>query len=420
MTAPRTVVLAYSGGLDTSVIIPWLKETYGCRVVAVVADVGQPEDLEAVRRKALASGADAAHLVDVKRQFATEFIFPALRANAAYEGRYLLGTALARPLIARVQVEVALAVGADALAHGCTGKGNDQVRFELAYQALAPHLRVIAPWREWTLRSREDELAYARARGIPVPVTPAAPYSVDQNLWHRSAEAGILEDPGREPPPDAYALTVAPERAPDHPTDVEIGFEAGIPVSLNGVPTDPVILIQTLTRLGGAHGVGRVDMVENRLVGMKVRGLYECPAGAILTLAHQDLESITLDRDTQHFAALLAPRYAELVYHGQWFSPLREALDGFFEVAQRTVTGTVRVRLYKGACAVVGRSSPVSLYRQDLATFGEDAVYHHADAGGFIRLWGLPTRVFAEVHAGRIRASLRNRHDLRDPVAQIE
>ncbi len=407
MSSPRTVVVAYSGGLDTSVIIPWLKETYGCRVIAVVADVGQPEDLDAVRRKALASGADGVHVVDVKRQFATEFIFPALRANAVYEGRYLLGTALARPLIARVQVEVALAEGADAVAHGCTGKGNDQVRFELAYQALAPQLRVIAPWREWSLRSREDELSYARSRGIPTPATPAAPYSVDQNLWHRSAEAGVLEDPGREPPPDAYALTVAPEQAPDDPAYVEIGFDRGIPVSLDGSPCDPVTLIQTLTRLGGAHGVGRVDMVENRLVGMKVRGLYECPAGAILTLAHQDLESITLDRDTQHFAALLAPRYAELVYYGQWFSPLREALDGFFEVAQRTVTGTVRVKLYKGACTVVGRTSPLSLYRQDLATFGEDAVYDHKDAAGFIRLWGLPTRVFAEVNPARVRRGLR-------------
>jgi argininosuccinate synthase len=404
----QKVVLAYSGGLDTSVIIPWLKETYGCRVVAVVADVGQDEDFPAIRQKALSSGADAAHLVDVKAEFATGFLFPALRANAVYEGQYLLGTALARPLIAKVQVEAALAEGADAVAHGCTGKGNDQVRFELAYQALAPQLRVIAPWREWSLRSREDEIAYAAAHGIPVPVTKAKPYSVDQNLWHRSAEAGVLEDPWQEPPEDVYALTVSPAQAPQQPAYVEVSFREGVPVALDGTAQDPVTLIRALNRLGGAHGVGRVDMVENRLVGIKVRGVFETPGGTILSTAHRALEAITTDRDTQHYATLLAPRYAELIYNGQWYSPLRQAIDGFFDVAQRTVTGTVRLKLYKGVCTAVGRTSPHSLYQQDLATFGEDAVYNQKDAEGFIRLWGLPARVFAQVNPQRIRQGLRH------------
>ncbi len=408
MSATQKVVLAYSGGLDTSVIVPWLKETYGCRVIAVVADVGQVEDFPAIRQKALASGADAAHVVDVKAEFATGFLFPALRANAVYEGQYLLGTALARPLIAKVQVETALAEGADAVAHGCTGKGNDQVRFELAYQALAPQLRVIAPWREWPLRSREDEIEYAVAHGIPVPVTKAKPYSVDQNLWHRSAEAGVLEDPWQEPPDDVYALTVSPAQAPAQPAYVEVSFDQGVPVALDGTSQDPVTLIHTLNRLGGAHGVGRVDMVENRLVGIKVRGVYETPGGTILAAAHRDLEAITVDRDTQHYAALLAPRYAELVYNGQWYSPLRQAIDGFVDVAQRTVTGTVRLKLCRGVCTVVGRTSAYSLYRQDLATFGEDAVYNQKDAEGFIRLWGLPSRVFAQVNPQRMRPGLRH------------
>ena len=408
MLAARKVVLAYSGGLDTSVIIPWLKETYGCAVIAVIADVGQPEDFDALRRKALASGADAAEVVDAKAEFATEYLFPALRADAVYEGQYLLGTALARPLIARVQVEVALAERADALAHGCTGKGNDQVRFELAYQALAPHLRVIAPWREWSLRSREEEIEYAAAHGIPVPATREKPYSVDQNLWHRSAEAGVLEDPWQEPPQDVYALTRSPGAAPDDPAYVEIAFERGVPTALDGTATNPVTLIQTLNRLGGQHGVGRVDMVENRLVGIKVRGVYETPGGTILALAHRDLESITIDRDTQHYVALIAPRYAELVYNGLWFSPLRHAFDAFVDAAQHTVTGTVRVKLFKGTCTVVGRTSPHALYRQDLATFGEDAVYDQQDAGGFIHLWGLPTRVFAQMNPQQIRRGLRH------------
>lgn len=402
------VVLAYSGGLDTSVIIPWLKETYGCRVVAVVADVGQDEDFPAIRQKALASGADAAHVVDVKAELATGFLFPALRANAIYEGQYLLGTALARPLIAKVQVEAALAEGADAVAHGCTGKGNDQVRFELAYQALAPQLRVIAPWREWSMRSREDEIAYAARHGIPVSVTKAKPYSVDVNLWHRSAEAGVLEDPWQEPPEDVWALTVSSAQAPQQAAYVEVSFKEGVPVALDGTAQDPVTLIRALNRLGGAHGVGRVDMVENRLVGIKVRGVYETPGGTILSTAHRALETITVDRETQHYATLLAPRYAELIYNGQWYSPLRQAIDGFVDIAQRTVTGTVRLKLYKGVCTAVGRTSPHSLYQQDLATFGEDAVYNQKDAEGFIRLWGLPARVFAQVNPQRMRQGLRH------------
>ncbi len=405
---PKKTVLAYSGGLDTSVIIPWLKEHHGGQVLAVIVDVGQPDELDAIRKKALASGADAAFVVDVQEEFVTDFIFPALRANAIYEGSYLLGTALARPLIAKTQVEVALAEGADALAHGCTGKGNDQVRFELTYQTLAPQLGVIAPWREWNLHSREDEIEYAAARGIPVPVTKEKPYSIDQNLWHRSVEAGPLEDPWREPPEDAYALTASPAVAPDEPQYVEIAFEQGRPVGLDGRSLDPVPLIAALNRLGGAHGVGRVDMVENRLVGMKVRGVYETPGGTILALAHRDLESITLDRDTLHHSAHIAARYAELVYYGQWYSPLRMAFDGFLDVAQRTVTGTVRVKLFKGAASAVGRASPHALYQQDLATFSRDDVYRQKDAEGFITLWGLPARVFAQVNPDLIRKKLRH------------
>ncbi len=408
---PKKTVLAYSGGLDTSVIIPWLKEHYGGQVLAVIVDVGQPEDFDAIRRKALSSGADAAFVVDVKHEFATDFIFSALRANAVYEQSYLLGTALARPLIAKTQVEVAIAEGADALAHGCTGKGNDQVRFELTYQALAPELKVIAPWREWTLHSREDEIEYAASRGIPVPVTKDKPYSIDQNLWHRSVEAGPLEDPWQESAEDAYALTVSPAQAPDQAEYVEIAFEQGRPVALDGTESDPVTIIQTLNRLGGAHGVGRVDMVENRLVGMKVRGIYETPGGTILMVAHHDLESMTLDRDTLHHAAYVAPRYAELIYYGQWYSPLRMAFDGFLDVAQRTVTGTVRVKLFKGTASAAGRTSPHALYQRDLATFGRDDVYSQHDAEGFINLWGLPTRVFARVNPELIRKQLRHPFD---------
>jgi len=396
----RKVALAYSGGLDTSVAIPWLRERYGCQVVAVVADVGQLDDFDALREKALQSGASSFHVVDVREEFVRDYCFRALRAGAVYEGRYLLGTALARPLIAKVQVEVARATGCDALAHGCTGKGNDQVRFELSYRALAPDLQVIAPWREWDLRSREDELRYAEEHGIPVPVTSEKPYSIDQNLWHTSYEGGILEDPSTPPPEEMFQLTVDPRKAPDVPQRLEIAFERGIPVAVDGVRMSPAELVRHLNRVAGAHGVGRVDMVENRLVGMKSRGVYEAPAGTVLTVALRDLEAITLDRDTVRFKELVAARYADLVYFGLWYSPLREALDAFLESTHRYVTGTVTVELYKGHCWAVSRSSPYSLYRQDLATFGEGAAYDHRDATGFIRLWGLPIQVFATVHPG--------------------
>ncbi|MDR7556162.1 MAG: argininosuccinate synthase [Armatimonadota bacterium] len=404
MAQVRKVALAYSGGLDTSVAIPWLRETYGCDVVAVIVDVGQGEDLDAIRAKALASGATAAHVVDVRRVFVTDYIVPMVQAGAVYEGRYLLGTALARPLIAKTQVEVALAEGCDALAHGATGKGNDQVRFELAYQALAPELKVIAPWREWPIRSREQAIAYAERWGIPVPASRARPYSVDRNLWHCSSEAGVLEDTWAEPPADVYQYTADPRTAPDEPEDVEIDFEEGRPVGLNGSRVDPLALMEHLNALGSRHGVGRVDMVENRLVGMKSRGVYETPGGTVLVTAHRDLEAITLERECAHVKMQLAHRYAELIYYGQWFSPLRQALDAFVAATQRTVTGTVRVRLYRGSAAPVGRRSPVSLYSPALATFEADDVYDHRDAGGFIRLFGLPTRVFAQVHPQLMRA----------------
>jgi argininosuccinate synthase len=416
MPHPAKIALAYSGGLDTSVIIPWLKERHpGCRVVAVVADVGQGDDFDEVRGKAQRSGADAVHVIDVKRTFVTDYLFPALQASAIYEGKYLLGTALARPLIARVQVEVALAEGCDALAHGCTGKGNDQVRFELAYQALAPHLAVIAPWREWSFGSREEEIDYAQAHGIPVPVTREKPYSMDQNLWHLSFESGILEDPWAEPPAEMFRLTVDPQAAPATPEYLEITFDRGVPTALDGRRLDPEVLVMTLNRRAGAHGVGRVDIVENRLVGMKSRGVYETPGGTVLVEAHHHLETITLDRETAHFKALVAPRYAELVYYGLWYSPLRAALDAFVAATQATVAGTVRVRLFRGSCTVVGRRAERSLYNQDLATFGRGQGFDQKDATGFIRLFGLPTKVFANVNPELTRG--RSSHSAEVPVA---
>lgn len=401
----KKVVLAYSGGLDTSVAIPWLKENYGCEVVAMVADLGQEEDLEAIKEKALKSGASRVYVEDVKREFVEEYIFRVLRAGAVYEGKYLLGTSMARPLIAKKLVEVAQKERAEAVAHGATGKGNDQVRFELSVKALAPELKIIAPWREWNIRSREDAIDYARARGIPVPVTKDRPYSMDRNIWHLSHEGGDLEDPAKEPPDDVLLLTTPPEKAPDRPTYVEIYFEQGVPRKVDGEELDPVALLQKLNRLGGENGVGVVDMVENRLVGMKSRGVYETPGGTILYLAHRELESLCLDRATMHFKELVAARYAELVYDGVWFSPLREALDAFVEVTQRTVTGTVRMKLYKGNCAPAGVSSPYSLYDPDLATFGYEEVYNQADAAGFINLFGLPLKVRAlmERRAGLVK-----------------
>jgi len=392
---PRRVALAYSGGLDTSCIIPWLKERYGCEVVAIAADVGQPDDLSGIEAKALASGAAKCHVVDLREEFLADYAFPTLRAGAIYERKYLLGTSMARPVIAKHQVELAKLEGCDALAHGCTGKGNDQVRFELTYQALAPELAVIAPWRMWDIRSREDAIAYAAARDIPVVATTAKIYSLDGNLWHLSHEGGLLEDPWQEPPADAFGLTVAPEEAPDEPADVTISFEEGWPVAVDGRRLGPVALLQDLNAVGAEHGVGRIDLLENRLVGMKSRGVYETPGGTILSTAHRELEHLTLDKATMRLKDRLALDYADLVYNGQWFSPLREALDAFVAKTQEPVTGEVRLKLYKGNCQAVGRRSPYGLYQEDLATFGEDDVYRQADAEGFIRLFGLGQKVAA-------------------------
>ncbi|MER3438322.1 MAG: argininosuccinate synthase [Chloroflexota bacterium] len=389
------VVLAYSGGLDTSCIIPWLKEHYDCEVIAFAANVGQPDDLSGIEAKALASGASKAYVMDLREEFLKEYAFPTLRAGAVYERKYLLGTSFARPCIAKHQVEIALLENADALAHGCTGKGNDQVRFELTYQALAPQLKVIAPWRHWHIRSREDALEYAQAHGIPVQATKAKIYSIDGNLWHLSHEGGVLEDPWQEPPAEAFGYTASPEEAPDTPEYVEISFEEGWPVAVNGQRLGPVELVTTLNEIGGRHGVGRVDLLENRLVGMKSRGVYETPGGTILATAHKELEHLTLDKLTMRQKDTLAITYADLVYNGLWFSPLKRALDAFVDETQRVVTGDVRLKLYKGTCQAVGRRSPYGLYREDLATFGADDVYQQADAEGFIKLFGLGTKVAA-------------------------
>ncbi len=392
---PAKVVLAYSGGLDTSVILRWLIETYGCEVVAFCADLGQGEELLPVRDKALRTGATSVRIVDLREEFVRDFVFPMLRANAVYEGGYLLGTSIARPLIARAQVEIALKEQADTVAHGATGKGNDQVRFELTYAALAPQLGVIAPWREWTLNSRSGLIDFARRHDIPVPVTAERPYSMDRNLFHVSYEGGILEDPWAEPPAKMFLLTRSPEDAPDVPQCVEIDFEAGNPVAVDGERLGPVALLERLNRLGGGHGVGRVDLVENRFVGMKSRGVYETPGGTILHVARRALESLTLDREILHLRDPLVPRYAEMIYYGFWFSPERIALQGFMDECQRDVTGTVRVKLYKGSVTVAGRRSPKSLYRTDFATFEADQVYRQRDAEGFINLNALRLRIRA-------------------------
>ncbi len=395
----KKVALAYSGGLDTSVIIPWLKENYGCEVVAVAVDVGQAEETAGLEEKAKKTGASEFFLIDAKDEFARDYLFPVLKAGAIYEHDYLLGTATARPLIAKKQVEVALATGCDAFSHGCTGKGNDQVRFELAYMALAPELAIIAPWREWDIQSREDAIDYAAARGIPVPVTKKDPYSRDRNLWHISHEGGPLEEPGFEPEPSMFKLTVDPEKAPDTPERVTISFTAGLPVAVNGERLAPVALIQKLNEIAGRHGVGRVDIVENRLVGIKSRGVYETPGGTLLVMALRALETLTLDRDSTHEKEKLAARYAELVYFGQWFSPLREALDAFMNALMPTVTGDVTLKLFKGSSSVVGRTSPHALYSAHLASFDMRG-YTPADAAGFIRLFGLPTKGRLRLKAG--------------------
>ena len=400
------VVLAYSGGLDTSVIVPWLRENYGCDVICFCADVGQGEELSGLPTRAAASGASKCIVEDLRDEFAQDFLFPLLQSGAVYERQYLLGTSIARPLIAKWQVAIAEAEGADAVAHGCTGKGNDQVRFELTYKALNPTLRVIAPWREWEIRSREDALAYARAHKVPVAATSTSNYSRDRNLWHLSHEGCDLENPANGPKASTYQWTVAPEDAPDEPEMVEICFERGVPVSVNGVHLGPAALVEMLNGLGAKHGVGRIDLVENRLVGMKSRGIYETPGGTILHVAHRELESLCLDRDTAHFKEQVALRYADLVYFGKWYHTLREAIQLFITETQKTVTGWVRLKLYKGNAAVLGRHSPNSLYREDLATFGQDDVYSQGDAVGFINLFGLQMKVQAMMevsNGGRTR-----------------
>ncbi len=389
----KKIVLAYSGGLDTSVILAWLKERYGCEVIAYCADIGQAEDLEEVRQKALRTGASKVYIDDLKEEFARDFVFRALKANAIYEGGYLLGTSIARPLIAKGQMEVAKREGADAVAHGATGKGNDQVRFELTYYHFDPNIRVIAPWREWEFRSRSDLIAYARKKGIPIPVTPERPYSCDRNLLHISYEGGVLEDPWKEPDEGMFTMTVSPEQAPDRPTYVEIEFEDGVPVAVDGRRMSPAELLGHLNELGGKNGVGRVDIVENRYVGMKSRGVYETPGGTILHIAHRAIESITMDREVMHLRDGLIPKISELIYYGYWYSPEMEALWEFVDATQRDVTGTVRLKLYKGNCTVVGRRSPKSLYHPDFATFEAEDVYRQRDAEGFIRLNALRLRI---------------------------
>jgi argininosuccinate synthase len=389
----QKIVLAYSGGLDTSVILAWLQEKYQCPVVAYAADLGQGDELEAVREKATKTGAQEVIIEDLREEFVRDFVWPAIRANAVYESGYLLGTSLARPLIALKQVEAARRTGANAVSHGATGKGNDQVRFEMAYMALAPDLRIIAPWKIWDFKGRDDLIEYAKSRNIPVPVTKARPYSIDRNLLHISFEGGILEDTWKEPPRDMFVLSIAPEEAPERPAYVEIEFKEGNPVTLNGEPMSPATLLSRLNDLGGANAIGRVDIVENRYVGMKSRGVYETPGGTVLRTGHQAIESITMDREVMHIRDGLIPRYAEMVYYGYWFSPERRMLQVLMDEAQRNVTGAVRLKLYKGNCIVVGRKSDQSLYHPGFATFEEDQVYNQKDAEGFIRLNALRLKI---------------------------
>jgi argininosuccinate synthase len=393
----KRVVLAYSGGLDTSVILRWLKETYGAEVIAFTADIGQGEEVAEAKEKALATGASKAYAVDLQREFVEAFVFPVLRAGAVYESYYLLGTSFARPLIAKHMIQLAEREGADAVAHGATGKGNDQVRFELSSYALKPDIKVIAPWREWHLKGREDCIAYAKEHGIPVPVTKEKPYSTDANLFHISYEGGILEDPWAAPPRGMWKLTVDPEDAPDEPEEVTVEFEAGNPVALNGERLAPVELLRKANALAGRHGVGRVDIVENRFVGMKSRGCYETPGGTLLYHAHKAVESLTLDRQVVQLRDELVPKYASLVYNGFWYAPEREALQALMDEIQRPVTGTARLKLYKGSVSVTGRKSPLSLYRQDVVTFEADDVYHQGDAEGFIKLNALRLRIRAQL-----------------------
>lgn len=394
----KKVALAYSGGLDTSIIIPWLKENYGCEVVAICGDVGQGGlELDGLEKKAIDSGAVECRVADLREEFVSDYVWPMVRAGAIYEHKYLLGTSIARPLIAKVQVEAALETGCDALCHGATGKGNDQVRFELTYKALAPHLPVIAPWREWDIVSREDAIDYADKHGVPLQQTKAKIYSRDRNLWHVSHEGAELEDPANSPSDGAWMMSVNPEEAPDQPLDITIAFEQGRPVSLDGEKLSGATLVEKLNDLGGQHGIGRIDLVENRFVGMKSRGCYETPGGTILMFAHRELESLTLDRATMHYKQKLALDYAELVYDGKWFTPLREALDAFVDSTQQNVNGEIVVRLHKGRLDVMSRKSPFSLYSEEIASFTMGAEYDQKDAEGFINLTGLPIRVHAAV-----------------------
>ena len=403
MSRPKVnkIVLAYSGGLDTSVILTWLREEYQCEVVAFAADLGQGDEMDGIREKALKTGASDVHIEDLKEEFVEDFVFPALRGNAIYEGFYLLGTSIARPLIAKAQIEVAKRVGADAVSHGATGKGNDQVRFELAYHALMPGITVIAPWREWDLGSRTSLIEYARRHDIPVPVTAEKPYSSDRNLLHISYEGGILEDPWVEPDEAMFTLTVAPEDAPDKPEYVTVDFEDGTPVSVDGEPLSPATLLARLNDVGGRHGVGRLDMVENRYIGMKSRGVYETPGGTILYFAHRAVESLTMDREVMHMRDSLTPRFSELIYNGYWFSPEMEWLLKSIDDTQTGVTGTARLKLFKGSCQVVGRKAPHSLYMHDFATFEEESVFDQADSTGFIRVNALRLRIHAMRNRGK-------------------
>ncbi|MFW5808594.1 MAG: argininosuccinate synthase [Spirochaetota bacterium] len=401
MKSVNKVVLAYSGGLDTSVIVKWLIENYRCDVVCYAADVGQEEELDGLDEKARATGASKCYIEDLREEFARDYVFPAIRANAVYENRYLLGTSLARPIIAKRHVEIARKENADAVCHGATGKGNDQVRFELAFKALAPDLTIIAPWREWDLHSRSLLFDYAEKHNIPLPINKDKPYSMDRNLLHISYEGGVLEDPYHEPDDSMFILTVSPEEAPDTPEYIEIGFEAGNPVSVNGETLSPASLMKKLNTIAGRHGIGRIDIVENRLVGIKSRGVYETPGGTILWKAHRDLESICIDRDTQHLKDALAVEYSILAYNGNWFCTKREALDAFIRETQKNVNGTVRMKLYKGSSSVVGRKSGNSLYLEDMASFERSELYNHADATGFINLYGLQSKVKAMIDQKR-------------------
>src|SRR5574341_704974 len=399
----RKIILAYSGGLDTSVILRWLIERYKAEVIAFVADLGQGEDLGKIKEKAIKTGASKVYLEDLKDEFVSDFVFTALRANAVYEGMYLLGISLARPLIAKKQIEIAKKENADAVSHGATGKGNDQVRFELTYYALNPAIGVIAPWREWDFKSRKDLITYAKNHGIPVPVTPDKPYSCDRNLFHTSYEGGILEDPWAEPPENMFEMTVSPDKAPNEPTYIDIHFEKGVPIRVDGEELSPVELLHKLNKIAGKNGVGRVDMVENRFVGIKSRGVYETPGGTILHAAHRAVESLTMDREVMHLRDSLIPRFAELVYYGYWFSPELEVLQATIDESQKSVTGTARLKLYKGNCDVVGRKSPVSLYDPEFATFEAEQVYKQADATGFIRVNALRLRIRALTQQRRAR-----------------